>query len=429
MLEQEEHAPILHNTETLIETAIEHTNGAVMPRRTRHSWKHTFPIVTMMTCISIFKSLFYCLILDPLVWVYSSIHDVLCCCFASSLSTSSSSSSTTIASSSSTITATTGSSASFYYLQGDWVVHERQSLQLCAVHTINNLLQLTRDDRDLPWICGNRIIKWTATNAHHDTTSSTSSSSQLSLLPEPASQVELDRIACDLMRAEDALLDHSSRYHLGNYCYCRWLPSFRCCHSWNNTHRTLYYGNYSFETLEVALQRRHVSLEWFHIPSNAEELLKVPAGIVVGFIINHVMNDNDENTMNDNHHHQNNNNNNNSTSTGTSTSNRKSFPRSVWKKCCDDPGRHWYAITRVRRRSDNSIWNATTKTNNSNHKNNSSVIDDVINEEAPEEDRWKILDSDRTGETTILRTDEVREYLQHVSDQDATIFRATLTLP
>lgn len=406
-----------------------------MPRRTRHSWKSTFPMVTLMTCVSIVQSLLYCLILDPLVWMYSTIHDVLCCCFASSLS---STSSATITSSSSTST-TPESSASFYFLQGDWVVHERQSLQLCAVHTINNLLQLTHDhrrNRDLPWICGNRIIKWTTTNTHHDVTANSSSSSQqqnqqqLSLLPAPASQVELDRIACDLMKAEDALLDHSSRYYLGNsnYCYCRWLPSFRCCHSWNNTHRTLYYGNYSFETLEVALQRRHVSLEWFHVPTNdPEELLKVPAGIVVGFIINHVMND-DDNDNHDNHDHPTNNNNNTNTK-------RKSFPRSVWKKCCDDPGRHWYAITRVRRRGDNSIWNPTTKNNSSNitttnnNNNNSSGVDDVINEEAPEEDRWKILDSDRMGEATILRTDEVREYLQQVSDQDATIFRATLTLP
>jgi hypothetical protein len=344
--------------------------------------------------------------------MYSIIHDVLCCCFKSS-------GTTTATATSSSTTSTPGSSASFYYLQGDWVVHERQLLQLCAVHTINNLLQLTHDDRDLPWICGNRIIQWT-TNTHHDATAS-ANSSQFSLLPLPASQVELDRIACDLMRAEDALLDHSNRHHHeGNYSYCCWLlPSFRCCHSWNNTHRTLYYGNYSFETLEVALQRRHVSLEWFHIPTNPDELLKVPTGMVVGFIINHIMNDDDDND-NDNHHQRNNNNNNNNNT--SSSSNRKSFPRSVWKKCCDDPGRHWYAISRVRRRSD-GLWNATTK------NNENGGIDDVINQEAPEEDRWKILDSDRMGEATILRTDEVREYLHQVSDHDATIFRATLILP
>ena len=74
----------------------------------------------------------------------------------------------------------------------------------------------------------------------------------------------------------------------------------------------------------------------------------------------------------------------------------------------------------------NGIVNHATD-NNNNNSNNISVLDDVANEETPDEDRWKILDSDLMGEATILRTDQVREYLQQLSN--ATIFRTTLILP
>lgn len=421
MAQEEEQLPI--NIATIRACINETEQNGTMPKR--FTSKNTFPIVTIMTCIAILKSLLHCLLLDPLVWLYTTVSHVICCCFAPS-------SSAAAITASSSSTSTTEGSASFYCLQGDWVVHERQSLQLCAVHTINNLLQLTHDDRDLPWTCGNRVIRWTS-NTNHDATSTISSSQPSSSLatklyqklPAPASQVELDRIACDLMRAEDALLDRQNNdYSYYYYYYWRCLPS-RCCRSWNNTHRTLYYGNYSFETLEVALQRRYVSLEWFHIPASLDDLLRVPAGIVVGFIINHVMNDengdDDHRVITTTTTTDNNNN--------CSVNNRKlkSFRRSVWKKCCDDPGRHWYAITRVRRQSNGIVNHATD--NNNNNSNNISVLDDVANEETPDEDRWKILDSDRMGEATILRTDQVREYLQQLSNQDATIFRATLILP
>lgn len=328
--------------------------------RKHHSSKATMPA-------AILKCLIRWLLVDPIRWLYSSFCQLLrCCSCPNNLRT--------------THRPSSEWPSSLYYLHGDWVVHERQSLQLCAVHTINNLLQLTTkhhtittstDDHacnNLSWLCG----PWTMPPT---------------MLPVPATQAELDQIACDLTQAEDSLLGR--RQHQDSW----WRRQFYgcCCELcyWSGSnHRTVYYGNYSFETLEVALQHRHVSLEWFHIHTNLADALRVPTGIVVGFIINHVIDDD-------------------------------SLSRSVLKKCCDDPARHWFAISRVRRRD--CVNDDTNDNDASNFRNN--------NIEAPEEDRWKILDSDRTDDATLLRPDQLQEYLQQLSTQDATIFRATLVLP
>ena len=336
----------------------------------------TMRIFKMSTTVSTAAVILRLLLVDPVYWAYYTLLYLIRCCrrpcrnksFAYNLD----------------------SGKSTYYLQGDLVVHERQSLQLCAVHTINNLLQLTTEqqhqhDRALPWICGN--VRWPERP------------------PEPASQHELDAIACELTHAEDALLHNRRTAAAARHYIYPW--SDRCC-CWNSNHRTVYYGNYSFETLEVALQHRHVSLEWFQLPTgnNPDDLLKVtvPVGtsnnssnnsiggvdsstnsIVVGFIINKVVDDNG----------------------GADTTTTTTGCNSVLQKCCDDPGRHWYAITRVRR-SDYLL----------------------LSEEAPEEDRWKIIDSDRIDDATILRRDQLRDYLYQLwHHQDATIFRAVLTKP
>jgi hypothetical protein len=214
-------------------------------------------------------------------------------------------------------------------------VHERQCLQLCAVHTINNLLQLSPDCEDIEWIC---------------------ESLQLSKPPcKPATQSELDRIAGDLTRAENALLTQSTTW-------------WRHCWSKSN-HRTLYYGNYSFETLQVALEDRKITLEWFP-PQKVlgADWLHTDDGMIVGFVVNSFEGEEDAN-------------------------------------CCDsvcrDSMRHWYAISRVRRTNDEDV-------------------------EAHVSDRWKILDSDRPDETRFLDEDELQQHLKQLSSSDASLFRAIL---
>ena len=412
-----EHDPSISN---LIDT---------MPKRT--STSKLFRLLT--TIVAIFKSLLCCILLNPLLCIQAiacDLHRLLykyCCCSCLSRQTISRAATQEPLTNNndSMTTRRENGSASLYNLQGDWIVHERQSLQLCAVHTINNLLQLAHDDRDLPWRCARVIGKkrvFQKSNNNNDNNnhilSTSVSAFQWYQLPSPATQVELDNIACDLMQAEQALLD--------DYPYRFWVWSWfssRFCKSLTNNHRTLYYGNYSFETLELALQHRQVSLEWFHIPTDTNDLLNVPAGVVVGFIINHVMNN--ESDFQD------------SNNPSASLKRKHSLPRSLLRRtCCDDPGRHWYAITRVRRQGDDAgnfmmmINNSKNSSKDSSSSNNTSIpLDEHVNLEAPEDDLWKILDSDSAGDAAILTTDEIREYLYQVSNQDATIFRATLILP
>jgi len=321
--------------------------------------------------VQLLKCLFRLLLLDPLIWMYHTSSRLIRCC--------------NNVSSQEACYNKHSSSKSTYYLQGDLVVHERQFLQLCAVHTINNLLQLTHDHAysDLTWCCGN--FRWRAERL------------------EPASQKEMDAIACDLTRAEDALLQRRHQ---------PWHQ--RCCYT-NSNHRTPYYGNYSFETLEVSLKNRNVSLEWFQVNNmnNVSDacdgpvknaLLDVPptsssinsnvnnesSSIVVGFIINSI-------------------------ECADSPCGCGEHTLPVLRKCCEDVERHWFAISRVRRRVNDYAYGGTAS--------NTAAANNI---EAPEEDRWKILDSDRLGEATVLREDQLRDYLQQLATQDATIFRAIL---
>jgi hypothetical protein len=100
------------------------------------------------------------------------------------------------------------------------IVHEQQSFQLCAIHTINNLLQLTTDNR-FGWTCGGTLVierpSWTL-----------------------ATKTELDSIADELTVAENRLLveqedgQHSSPH-----------PSLY--EKLSSQHRTIMFGRYSSE--------------------------------------------------------------------------------------------------------------------------------------------------------------------------------------
>lgn len=99
------------------------------------------------------------------------------------------------------------------------LVHERQSLQLCAIHTINNLLQLTNDNKQ-GWTCGasHRLKRpsWTL-----------------------ATKTELDEIADELTVAENQLLVE------GNDQDVSLQPSLY--QKLSSQHRTVLFGRYSSE--------------------------------------------------------------------------------------------------------------------------------------------------------------------------------------
>lgn len=116
------------------------------------------------------------------------------------------------------------------------IVHEKQSLQLCAIHTVNNLLQLT-DDNQAGWMCGNRKLErpsWTL-----------------------ATKAELDEIADELTMAENQLLLEGDKQ---DGCT---KPSLY--QKLSSQHRTVVFGRYSSEVRENSFccqynQKRLVSV-------------------------------------------------------------------------------------------------------------------------------------------------------------------------
>uniref|UniRef100_A0A7S2KZG2 ubiquitinyl hydrolase 1 n=1 Tax=Leptocylindrus danicus TaxID=163516 RepID=A0A7S2KZG2_9STRA len=136
--------------------------------------------------------------------------------------------------------------------QIDSVQLESQRLQLCAVHAINNLLQVSNEE-----------------NA--------------------ATKEELDSIADSLVTKEKAIY-RSGKESISGANSMSWYDLLK------SRHRTPMLGNYSFEVLSLALRKRGIELNWCDVkdienivtgkcsPHNAQAC----SSSIVGFIVNSV---------------------------------------------------------------------------------------------------------------------------------------------
>ena len=147
------------------------------------------------------------------------------------------------------------------------IVHEKQSWQRCALHAINNLLQLSPKD---PSGFESRL--------YHGGKS-------LSLDVSPAcTRKELDDIADNLTVRENDLTSTTLKIS-----EVRRSPSFyvRC----RSHHGAPVFGNYSYEVVETALERRNIRLE--RIEADKQEAIDIndcvtdedSAGLI-GFVVN-----------------------------------------------------------------------------------------------------------------------------------------------
>lgn len=279
------------------------------------------------------------------------------------------------------------------------VVHERQSRQLCAIHAVNNLLQLhsspdaaTADEGCshqscmLTYQCGPFIVQRSC---------------------QVATKVEMDRIADDLALMERNLLleDRLDSIKDGDYnsagggetpvdvvvegasSDCSQHKELSLIDKLVSNHRTMYLGCYSFECLELCLKRRGVTLEWYRVSDDpgqdsAAVLQKsVEADqVVCGFIINLP----DESP--------------------TFWSTFRSVPilgRLV------HVGRHWFSITRLRRRINDNI-----------SGQEASASTDT-------KEGWLLIDSDRE-DIVALSDIELIEYLASIHAKGGQTFRAAI---
>lgn len=238
------------------------------------------------------------------------------------------------------------------------IVHEKQHLQLCAVHAVNNLLQLSKDEHDskYQWLCGERELKLCAAQ----------------LLP--ATKAEFDEIADGLTVLENDLLSlvHTVSNEIGR----RRGPNLY--ERINSNHRTIFFGNYSFEVLQTALHNRGVALLWWQVreqPSFVSDGKGDKSEIennVMGFIIN------------------------------VSNEDRSIFRFLPFFGQLFKEGRHWYAISRVHRfLRCNGI--------------------------SPMSSQWNLIDSDISEVGAILSDCELLDHLRQASETGGAIFKATYT--
>lgn len=285
------------------------------------------------------------------------------------------------------------------------VVHERQSRQLCAIHAVNNLLQLhSSPDAD---------TADEGCSASTDDTYPTHQSCMYQCGPftvqrscQVATKVEMDRIADDLALMERNLLleDRLDSTKDGDYNSAGGAETpvdvvvegsssdsphkeLSMMDKLASNHRTVYLGCYSFECLELCLKRRGVTLEWYRVSDDSEQdsaaVLQQSVGIdqvVCGFIINLP----DESPT-------------------------------FWSTFRHVPvlgrlvhvGRHWFSITRLRRRINNNM-----------SEQAASVSTDT-------KEGWLLIDSDRE-DIVALSDIELIEYLASIHARGGQTFRATI---
>ena len=286
------------------------------------------------------------------------------------------------------------------------VVHERQSRQLCAIHAVNNLLQLhSSPDAD---------TADEGCSASTDDTYPTHQSCMYQCGPftvqrscQVATKVEMDRIADDLALMERNLLleDRLDSTKDGDYNSAGGAETpvdvvvegsssdsqhkeLSMMDKLASNHRTVYLGCYSIECLELCLKRRGVTLEWYRVSDDSEQdsaaaVLQQSVGIdqvICGFIINLP----DESPT-------------------------------FWSTFRHVPvlgrlvhvGRHWFSITRLRRRINNNM-----------SEQAASVSTDT-------KEGWLLIDSDRE-DIVALSDIELIEYLASIHARGGQTFRATI---
>ena len=126
------------------------------------------------------------------------------------------------------------------------MVHEKQWLQQCGIHAINNLLQLSKSD---------------AVNETGKTNQKRVTIEEMNQISDELTHRELKILSNDYDKNNDEV------YH-----------RLSLLDKWKSHHRTPIFGNYSYEALEMALHRRNARLIRY--------TQKQDRKIVLGYLLN-----------------------------------------------------------------------------------------------------------------------------------------------
>lgn len=294
------------------------------------------------------------------------------------------------------------------------MIHEKQIRQFCAIHTVNNLLQLSSEDSHgvvtesdgisasddegsnkqtyitTEWRCHGRLIYRQSRLRRSDSSSdqcNASSTSDKKNFNIVATQSEFNEIAEDftnrelrLMEGSDPMIQDSNES--ATEVSGRKLSTMQRLRS---NYGTPVFGNYSVEVLETALNRRGVKIEYYRIQENARTVTNVDEEEVIGFIVH------EEETKN------------------SYLRRLGSYIPLVSHMC--KGGRHWWAITGVKRCH---ISEATENENGTNH---------VVEKQVKEDKEWFLIDSNADHIPIISSDDDLIHYLSNVQGRGALIFR------
>jgi len=341
------------------------------------------------------------------------------------------------------------------------LVHERQSRQLCAIHTVNNLLQLG-DTSDVCDASSEQEIegidrRTCACTSEQDAAAVESTSGPSLMMSgestdgsdrfwhyhcgpstilkrtarqtKLATKAEFDALADEMTLLESRLLgsvedndnsesvaekeeeEHVPRAVPQEGVSRKGQPTIR--ERFESNHRTVYFGNYSFECMELALKNRGVDLEWcrLHEKSSLDRIGGTEAKtggdrdndnvstnevphqwdrkkdtdverIVCGFVINFPDGD------------------------GKWSYARRLLAYVPLVGGLFETGRHWYAVSRLRR------------------------IQRYNGDVAAKRDAtlafWCIIDSDQDEVVKLTSDAELEEYLAAIQTRGGQIFRATI---
>lgn len=354
------------------------------------------------------------------------------------------------------------------------MIHEKQIRQLCAIHAVNNLLQLphdfvgaccdsdnAHDDSNININSGSQsntlnehtcdtvdvcksitrspqqgyitIHKWTCCGriVHHypyprrrrpsDVTEQSTRKNTKTARWYSATQSEFDDIATEFTLRERALMtegDVSESFSDANNNADETLSttkSLSMMQKMSSQYGTPYFGNYSLEVIQTALQRRGVEMSFFRVTDDINASINITDSItssenkkLVGFIL-HVQQEEER----------------------TVSSYLRSFGSHLplVRNFCVG-GKHWYVITRMKYNSYQGHGLDDRRTDpNATIANESSYKSDTLSSSSDgnsENDAWYLIDSNTDDVEKFEEYPQVLEYLRNVQSTGGLVFRAML---
>lgn len=285
------------------------------------------------------------------------------------------------------------------------MIHEKQERQFCAIHSVNNLLQLSKDfDRVAgigvgqldeisqqqhvidEWTCHGRLLYCQQRSKGKKSPTIIANQNKMHW-NVVATQSEFNAIAEEITNRELRLMegDGSSAFNTENES----ASTLSTIQRFRSKHFSPQFGNYSFEVLETALIRRGVTLEYYRVKADkgdgTSNILSDQKKNIIGFIVH------EEETS----------------AESFSYLRRLGCNIPLIRNICKG-GRHWWAITGVKRSCYLSDASSETRVH--------------VKEQREDRKQWHLIDSNLDHILTMSSDDDLMSTLSDVQSRGALVF-------